>query len=345
MTGDIQTKLNSSDAATSLRMESVIAHCFKSRNWPAQQGIYFKDSDTGKEREIDVISRHVFKGRQTQSEPFINLSIFCECKSLSGWNILLAKGDIDPHYELRLLDHWSGSEEHIRELVNLVSNDPAYRECDKNLLYGYYSKRSHPDHFQLAYHSRLSQPPVDVIAAAFRATKGGPEDSDTFNPLWGAIQSSLSAVKAAQTRSIETTKSYTWQPSIFAGSRSEFLRTNATFFDAELLRRVFFHPIVFCKSRLFSLDSSLTEVHSARIFIRDLDFAFKYVDLVHFDSASQYINSMLDHFELQARQSLRKTKKRLRQLGWETGQAIKEFERALGVSKKLRVRNRKRLAR
>jgi hypothetical protein len=106
MTGEIRTKLASSDAVASLKMEAFIANCFRARRWPAEQSVYFNDLETGKPREIDVISRQVLQRPQRAKgigAPLINLSIICECKSLSGHNIIFLPGEIESWYENRMV--------------------------------------------------------------------------------------------------------------------------------------------------------------------------------------------------------------------------------------------------
>jgi hypothetical protein len=341
MSGDILKKLQSSDAAESLRMESFIADCFRSHKWPAEQGIYFTDPMTGKAREIDVISRHFLDRplrRKGIGGPVINLSIICECKSLAGWNVLLLKGGFNPIYENKVMDHWAGHDEHLHKLVEEISEHPAYRNSNKNALYSYYVRRAHPDETQLNFHMRLLQPPVDLIATAFRATKNGADERETINPLWSAIQSSLSATEAARIRAVDTMKSYTTDFGPHSGKAADIIRQNAFFFDSELTRRVFFHPVVFCKSRLFQIDQDMNEVKSARIFVRDLDFKFKYVDLVNFDGATDYIDAMLRDFEKQSRKSIRKMWDRMEDLQWHPGQASNKLAQALGQSRRPRAK-------
>lgn len=326
-------------------MESFIANCFRSRKWPAEQGVYFQDPETGKAREIDVICRHFLDRplrRKGVGGPIINFSVISECKSLSGWNVILLKGDAHPtfkEFENRVVDHWTGNEEYLRELIEQILQYPAFRNGDSNLLYSYYISRSHPDDMQLAYHMRLLQPPVDLVASAFRATKSGTDERETNNPLWSAIQSVLSATKAAKIRAVDTMRSYTQDFSPRTNGSSEFVRNIAFSFDSEVTRRSFFHPIVFCKSRLFSLDDEFADVRSARIIVRDLDFGLKYVDLVTLDGAADYIDSMLSHFEKQAYNSIRKTWDRLDALHWEPGQASNQLAKALGLSKRRRAKN------
>jgi hypothetical protein len=91
MTNDIRMMLDASDATESLRMEGLITGYFRSLKWPAEQGVYYSDPDTGKAREIDVICRHMLnrpKRHDVNGAPLINMHVICECKSLSGWNIL-----------------------------------------------------------------------------------------------------------------------------------------------------------------------------------------------------------------------------------------------------------------
>src|SRR4051812_26567596 len=49
-----------------LRAESKIAENFQSENWDASVGAYYKDSTTGKLREIDVYARRVFSDQSEE---------------------------------------------------------------------------------------------------------------------------------------------------------------------------------------------------------------------------------------------------------------------------------------
>lgn len=331
MTGDIQTKLVSSEAAELLRMEKFIADCFRSHGWPAEQGVYFTDPESRKVREVDVLSRQVLDRPRRHTgvgSPLINLSIICECKSLSGWNVLLQKGDLDRVLENRLVDHWSGFDEHVMEIVDLMSQERDYRKCDKRLLYSYYNGRAYPDGLELACHMTLLQPAVDLIATAFRATKGGSDEREAINPFWSAIQSVLSATTAAKISAVETMKSYTHGFKPYASEQKELVENIAFFFDTELARRVLVHPVIFCKSRLFSVLDDMTDIRSARILVRNLNF----------DNAAGYIGTMLSDFEKQAHKSIRKTWNRLEELRWQPAQGSKQLAQALGLSKRTRAK-------
>ena len=243
-------------------MESLVANCFLERNWPAQQGVYYTDLETGKEREIDVISRPVLQRPRRYrgtGAPIINLSVICECKSLSGQSLILVKDTPDQILDNRISDHWLGYERHIRELVEIIEQGSYIPKLNKRQLYSYYSSRAYPAGRAIAYNLRLEPPPVALNATAFRETKGGQireretDSKGTASPLWSAVRSVLSAAKAAENRSASTTRSYTSGRNPYAYDALELVKHDAFFFDAELLRVSCFHPIIFCKSRIYSL--------------------------------------------------------------------------------------------
>jgi len=350
VTDDIRTKLASSEAAESLRMEYFVASCFHKHKWPAQQGVYYKDPETGKEREIDVLSHHALLRPQRYrgtGGPKINISILCECKSLSGHNLVLLRGNPDPLFERHVRNHWSGEEQHIRELVAVIGQTPYYSQLSKKELYSYYGKRAYPEGRGIAYQLRLRPPPVALVANAFRETKGGQvrgkelDDQGTASPLWSAIRSVLSATRAAENRFLAAMRSNISDRNPHTYDVQELVENDAFFFDAELVRAGCFHSVIFCKSKLFSLEETeITDVQSARLFIRNLDLDSRYVDIVNFDAAEAYIDRMISHFEKASSNAIRKTWDTLESLNWEPGQAFAELGKATGAPLK-RIRRTK----
>lgn len=243
MNEEFRAKLASSEAADSLRMESFVAECFHKRKWPAEQGVYYTDIETGKDREIDVLSRHVLqlpKRGQHTGIPLINLSVICECKSLSDQSLIFLKGSIDHKLgENRLVDQWL-TENYIAELIETFARDSYYPTLKKRQLYSYLIKRAFPDGGAVSQNLRLQAPPVTLIANTFRETKGGQNrDHDsrgTASPIWSAMRSVLSAMKAAEERYVGAMRSYISGRNPHAYDPSELVKYDAFFFDAELAR-------------------------------------------------------------------------------------------------------------
>jgi hypothetical protein len=276
MTGNIRSILLSSDAATSLLMEMRIASIFEQHKWTAERGMYYTDPSTGKQREIDVYAAQTFdrpKRHTGTGIPLINMNVFCECKSLTGSNILLSQGALPKHSKNTVVDYWVGWDD-LRKIVLEIAEQTNINEHAKiKALYDYALGRAYPDGGKaLSYAITMLPPPVDLIARAFRETKSGKIDSDhtpdqsRINPLWNAIQSVFSAVAAAKTHSRDTTLSYIQQEFRFQ-SVDEFIGLTAFFLDAELLRSGFFHPFVVLNARLWHLnENQLDEVETARLY-------------------------------------------------------------------------------
>jgi hypothetical protein len=332
-------------------MEQAVVSSLRKRNWPAEQAVYFKDPETAKEREIDVLSRHVLdrpRRHQGAGGPIINISVICECKSLAAYNLVLLRGNPDPILDNRMITHWSGQEQHIRELVEIIGRNPYYSKTNKKQLYSYYLSRAYSEGRWIAGNLKLSPPPIALTAVAFRETKGGedrgkePTDQRTASPFWGAIRSVLSATKAAEKRFLKTMRSYTSGRNPHAYELAELVNHDAFFFDAEVMRMACIHPVVFCKSKLFSLEGDeVLSVPSARLLIRNLNFTSRYVDIVNFDAADAYIEQMVSHFGKTSSRSIRKTWDLLDDVGWTPGQASNEFAKAVGVTLKPPARSRR----
>jgi hypothetical protein len=97
------------------------------------------------------------------------------------------------------------------------------------------------------------------------------------------------------------------------------------------------NPVIFCKSKLFSLEAEeMHNIQSARIFIRNLDFKSRYVDVVSFDMAQTYIDQLVSHFEKSSAIAIRKTWDLLGNLDWNPGQAAAQLADALGLKKTAR---------
>ena len=188
---------------------------------------------------------------------------------------------------------------------------------------------------------RLKAPPVALIATAFRETKGGQireterDGQGIASPLWNSIRSVLSATKAAEDRFVKTMRSYISGRNPHSYDVLDLVEHDAFFFDAELLRMGCFHPVVFCKSRLFSLEGAeVRDVQSVRLFIRNLDFETRYVDIVSVDSTESYIDQMISHFEKTSSRAIRKTWDRLEKLDWTAGHASEQLAKAVGAKTK-----------
>jgi hypothetical protein len=142
----------------------------------AERGVYYADPSTGKPREIDVYCNTLLKRPKRYKgvgAPIINLSIFCECKSLAGSNVLLSQGLVPgsrPDTE-----YWMGREDDLREIVLRIAQEARIEDTVRvKALYDYVLGRAYPrEGTAICGPISMSPPPVDLIATTFRETKGG----------------------------------------------------------------------------------------------------------------------------------------------------------------------------
>ena len=332
MTGDIRDKLSGSNAAKSLLMETEVASQFRNRGWESQQGVYFTDVSTGKLREIDVFAEQVLKRPERYKGiggPLINIHVFCECKSLRNSNIIFS-GTIPPsRRESRMQHYWIGVDDDMRHLVrNIAKEIRNLQSRQVQSLYEYFCDRAYHGEFGVAHALKLTAPPVDLVATAFRETKGGEDmhaaksGEDRISPFWSAIRSSLSAVEASSKRSRETCLEWIETEGFSFINHAKSVERVAFFFDAELMRMHYFHPIIILEAKLWNLRKErLEEVKSARLFIRSIDGKNAFVDVVSRASAAAYIGDTVAHFTKTSRRSILNTWNLLDTLDWEPGQA------------------------
>lgn len=340
MTGDIRDILAKSDAARSLRLEKRVAGSFRAHQWPASQGVYYQDAETGKQREIDVYSQRLLdtpRKHEGIGAPIINMAIFCECKSLHNSNILLAPDDTDEHDNIGVSTYWVGKEDELVGVVERLAEEYSLTaQRDMRTLYDHVIGRAYPDDgTAVLAPTHMNAPPVEVVATAFRETKGGRESAEQgkISPTWGAVRSSLSAIDGGLARARFLSLDYVH------GSLSQFtpekerVEHTSFFLDAELSRSTYLHAFVVLGAKLWVLrDAEVREVKSARIIVNGIGSGTRYVDIVNEDHLDQYMADMTAHFEAASKAHIERKWNRIEEAGWFPGEATTELLAALGIS-------------
>ncbi|MDR3506500.1 MAG: hypothetical protein P4L64_01250 [Caulobacteraceae bacterium] len=339
MTGDIRDILAKSDAARSLRLEKRVAESFRTNHWPASRGVYYQDAETGKQREIDVYSRHLLDSPRKYEgigAPIINMEIFCECKSLHNSNIILSPDDIGEKSRISVSNYWVGREGELAGVVDRLSNE--YRlskHRDIRTLYDHVVGRAYPDDGRaLLAPSHVTAPPVEVVATAFRETKGGRESAEQgkISPAWGAVRACLSAVDGGLARARILSLDYVHASLPPFTRESERVDQTSFFLDAELTRSTYLHPFVVLGAKLWVLrDAEVSEVKSARIIVSGIESGDRYVDIVNEDHLDQYMSDMTSHFEAASKSHIERLWDHIEEVGWFPGADSINLRAALGI--------------
>jgi hypothetical protein len=341
MTANIREKLLNSDAAKSLRMEARVGKILEEIGWSVRRSNYYTDLETKKMREMDVYASRVFqnKSRTRIGHPIINVDLILECKSLSGQNIIFSKMNrTEIGYRMEM-DRWSiGNEEIICDIVRNIIRDYNINSPEiAQKLYKYFMSRAYPNEMNVNQ-MRMTLPELDILSSAFRETKGGDlndesQDNNTGkkSPLWSAVQSCLSAVRAIRVRSEKNLRSRVeTQDAELIGQEAYYFVP--FYFDAELTRSVFNHSIIILNSKLWELsDDDLKEINTARLYVNDTTDSVRnhHIDIVTEAAAEEYLAMLSKHICDEADWNLKNMWRHLKRIDWAPAQNSNLFEEIL----------------
>jgi hypothetical protein len=331
MTRKIEDMLFSSDAARSLLTEKRVADRIRGHRWNADTGIYYKDPETSKLREMDVFGvQNLDQPRKSKGigAPRVNLYVNCECRSLSGWNILFLPHKPKDPYDLRGARSWIGWD--LRTIVTNIAEQAKIVDYSRiKRIHDYATARAFVGGERAVIAGAvIDPPPVDVTAWSFRETRGGSRDDENTGdrnqstPVWNSIRSALDAAHAARLKSKETSLEWIYGLDLKFCGLNNFAHSAAFFLDAELFRSVFFHPFIVLDARLWSADiDGVSEVKSARLYVKDIGHTSSCVDVVNSRFADEYIDAMVKHYRKAAKASVERQWALMEEIGWEPGQA------------------------
>jgi len=84
----IETKLQRSDALRSLTMEKEVVRRLRRLGWECVHSCYFKDLETTKLREIDVVAQRDWTKKLQGGSQVARVNLVIECKSVRGYHLL-----------------------------------------------------------------------------------------------------------------------------------------------------------------------------------------------------------------------------------------------------------------
>lgn len=339
MTREFVAKLSSSDVVNSLRMEAKVCQLLIDHGWDASRSAYYIDESTGKLREIDIHARKYVSDdsrmRKGTNAPLVDLSLFVECKSLAGKNIIFTVDD-EPEYNHGLDRYWVGYDEEIRLILNTMADALSIEAIDsKRMLYRYLTKQAYDIIPASDLPTQLPSPSVDIVSRSFRETRDGTsKEKDTQNGesvVWKAALRLFSAIDAgkkfARERCISTIAD---KDAVVYRNDNQFIDFVGFFLGAEINRNVYFHPILAIKSKLWAImEDGLNEIRSCRVFFDRIDWKLRYVDIVSDDYLDNYIKDLSISSEKSARDLIAKQWACIEEYGWSSDRSIKKLHKIL----------------
>jgi hypothetical protein len=331
MTRDIKAQLETSDAFAVLQMEQFVERKFIEAGWETQRSVFYSDRNTSKLREIDVLATKTYSLKRPKAveTPIINFSTYCECKSLVGWHIIVADDDVAS--EQMEISFWIGRERHTNHIFrSIVEQAEVHEKRKMKAIYDYLVDRSHPG-LALTYDCRLNFPPVDVFSKSYKETNTKDVKDENASVIWKAALTLFGLMKLDEERSLETAKGYIAEEGGLARyGKTSFISSAAFFYDAELMRVIYNHSVLFVKSQIWCLRAGrLERVESVRLHFSHIHDEPRYIDLVDYAAAEKYISRFCAHIDEMADTSVRKLWKRQRRLQFYPGQSAARLSRLL----------------
>ena len=252
-------KLLSSEDAESLRMEGNIADFFDGDGWDVNRSAYFFDEKTDKLREIDVYAAKVYDKpikRKGVGGPIINFHVICECKNLKGANLLFVE-TASKKYDVRNLQYyWIGHD--IKKLVRRYSEKfPNIERVNSAKIFNFLLSRAFPGEVSIVKSVNVPLPKIDMISRSFREVKinnqsdsNNAREKEKHNPIWNSILSIKSSLDAINVKISNVGQNYVLPDDVDLHEVQKAIEFSSFFFDAELLRISYVHPILLVRSKL-----------------------------------------------------------------------------------------------
>jgi hypothetical protein len=330
MTGDIREKLFNSETAETIRMESSISDFLSRMKWEVVPSYYYTDLSTEKLREIDVYALrtfHVPRLKKFIGAPLVNVHLICECKTLSGSNVIVVPSRTKQNFK-RVLKFWIGYNDNIRQISSLIYK--AFQignVSSKKEIYDFLLNKAYPHEEQFVSSPigaavNISLPKVDVECNIFRETKSGAELKEGESSVWRTTQSLFSSTDAIFKSEKERFHNNFEDSNLEVDNVAEVASWAAFMAFENLLRQSYFHPFLVTKAKIWTLEENgVVPVESARIFVsglfrNDEYLNNRYIDIVQYEHASRYLENMVSVIQREANLSLKKLANYVESSGW-----------------------------
>ncbi|WIG54829.1 MAG: hypothetical protein OJF61_000615 [Rhodanobacteraceae bacterium] len=303
----VKKKLLTSLPYKTFRAERDVSDLLEHSGWKATHGLYYEDTDTKKQRELDVVARQIWQRSQHDVTQLCRITLIIEVKSMIGFHLLLSKHPATNQnfYEhIRWLGDGSGKYLEIAEMLRALDVEESKISALVRKLHRYAYPRE-----TARMRPMMIRPNAAPVFTSFRETNMGSEKELEVSVFWRASQGLRSAFKAICQDIHETHL-------INLRDAAEF-EANSTSWPESMLwwtrERVsildIVHPIVVTDAQLWLSDSSgPTECSFARFGAHTYTGSMSWwCDVVNASHLPRYIAELSKHY----RSKLRRIKAKL----------------------------------
>ena len=289
-------ELTSSGPYETFRAEQLVRAAFQDAGWDATHGFYYKDGETGKFREIDVLaSRHWSK----KSKPHLKLarvSLVVEVKSMKGFTVLLSERQTDPS---DFYNHWdwfgdsSGKYPALCKGLETFGGTPQEIQSIQKRLNAF----AYPGGLA-RMRAMMPNPPEIPCFSAFKETNTKSEKELDNSVVWRASQSLRSASSAIFDSVGQVKLENALLPAEYEKSRKEWAKAVLSWAADSINIVDIVHPVIVTDASLWvASPTGPLNVPYARfglhLFNGEIDW---WCDLVNSQNLAAYISLVTNHY-------------------------------------------------
>lgn len=259
----IKRKLLQSPAFLSLSAEQLVKEQLLLRKWRALHSTYYRDLETRKLREVDVIGRQTWE--HCEDDIKIALELIIEVKSAREFHLLFSP--YDQPWEMsklevpvspgQLMRDWVGVSRKPR-LFERIFRRSTLSDSEVALVREQANALAYPDGYAVIAPLMIDPPPVKWNSSGFRELSLGKEKDLENSVLWRAGQSLMSTIRALK---VARRRSRLNEARIFVEMEKNETEPSLVHEVLDSLDQAFrafdqFHPIVVIDSQLWYLSGT-----------------------------------------------------------------------------------------
>lgn len=297
---EIKKKLEGSDAFKSLSAEQSSKNGLLKLGWKAFQGSYYKDNQSGKLREIDIIADYNWEKKVKDETIYASLSLIVEQKSSSDYHLIFTEQRSYNH-QFDCNEFWPGYDNPFFQLLsNKLASLKITGKLNKKIL-DEFKNDCFPNNIMKVANFRIDPMPIEHNFCAFRETNIGKTKENENSVLWKAISALRSTIESFknQNRSqiIELISEMTQ-----IGLNQDRDIINGINSDLELFSSILrlYHPIVIIDSMLWKTDlepKGLSNIGYCRFYqINSKNSVIWWVDIVNSDYFKEYSKKLTNYY-------------------------------------------------
>jgi hypothetical protein len=304
MTDHLRTLLLKSEAVLSLQAENRVLATFQENGWETSQGWFYRDTETGKMRELDILAQQLWRRRSNKNPGITRIRYMVEVKSLTDYHLVFAP--TDNIGELSVATRfWLGYRDPGRHRwLRAVLERERFSLDDCSSLVEAFGASLYPSAKKAPRPLGVAPPVASLSSSAFRETNiKGTKDLDA-SVMWRAAAALRSALQSSFRKSMQVVRELINQAAFFAGAdlakRYEAVRQSL---EREALRVVENHPLLVVDAHLWKSESgTLDQIDWCRFIQRDSmgDVVF-WCDVVSYQGLAAYLDVCTEHYRANLR--------------------------------------------